>query len=246
MWEDSFISSSNKAREYNLCLKSAENREFKSVQRECIYRINALCKNSSHVVMKIIRIPVNILEPLLKELPQFKIIYLLRDPRATVKSQSKFGVVRMNFLQEDVMRYCNRVYKDVAMVEEYNNKYPNKIKTVFYEDIAKDPIGEFKSIYDFIGMKFTNVVENKIRSMTSSGVDHENCGALCTHKSNSSDQAHAWRKNIQMEIVKTVDNSCQPLYSKLRYKKVANEEELRNIDHKLRIPKTEKDDYRYA
>jgi len=177
--------------------------------------------------------PMFALEPLLQQIPDLKIIHLIRDPRATTKSQNRFGEIKSKFLQRDLTMFCERVYKDVLKVKEFNNLYPGRVKTVFYEDVAGNPIVLSREIYQFLGIKFTSIAEERIRNMTLSGIEKA-CGILCTHRANSSAQVNAWRRDITMNFVKAVDSSCQPLYSKLGYKQVHTETELRDLDYKLR------------
>jgi len=53
-----------------------------------------------------------------------------------------------------------------SRVNSYRNKYNNIWYFVRHEDLSKEPVREFKQLFDFLNIKFTNEVENEILDST--------------------------------------------------------------------------------
>ncbi|XP_033758191.1 carbohydrate sulfotransferase 5-like [Pecten maximus] len=242
MWFNGFLMFSKKAKGMRYCVSKAKTL---AESHACINVTKLACLNSSHSALKIIRIPMDLLGPLMTSIPNLRIIHLIRDPRATVLSQQAYGVIPAARFRQHVTAFCNRVYRDIVTAERFMTTFPDRMLRIFYEDLAKDPKGYAKVIYNFTEMTYTARTESEIHSMTSGDVP-ENCGQLCTRKSNSTAQAEVWRKHASLESVNTVDDVCQPLYTKLGYKHIESERMLRDITVPLRQAVTSFDDFRYA
>lgn len=210
----------------------------------CVKMLRDICVQSKFIVMKVIRTPLDQLEPLMAEFPDMKIIHLYRDPRATVLSQVKFGKVRLKTFANDVTDFCMRIHRDIVSADLLRSRFPNRIKTVFYEDIAYEPLRMSKALYDYVGTTFTSLAQQYIFNMTMAG-KQTNCN-LCTQKSNSTKQANAWRLKIPYQRVREIDGACKHIYDRLGLKTIQNENMLRNINIPLRTNVSKVDDYRYA
>ncbi|XP_069119137.1 carbohydrate sulfotransferase 1-like [Argopecten irradians] len=241
-WFNGFFVFSKKAKGTRYCVSMAKTL---SESRACVNVTKKACHISSHSAFKTIRIPMDLLEDLMKSIPNLHIIHLLRDPRATILSQKAYGVIPAMRFRQYVTAFCDRVYKDVVSAERFRTLFPDRTMRIFYEDIAKDPKGYAKSIYNFTDMKYTTKIDSEIHSMTYGKVP-EDCGQLCARKSNSTAQAEAWRKGAALELVDIIDNGCQPLYLKLGYRNIESERMLRDIKVPLRNSISTFDDFRYA
>ncbi|OWF42306.1 carbohydrate sulfotransferase 5-like [Mizuhopecten yessoensis] len=242
MWLNGFLTFSKKAKGMRFCVSKARTL---AERHACVNETKMACLNSSHSALKIIRIPMDLLEPLMTSIPKLRILHLIRDPRATIMSQRALGVIPAAHFRQYVTRFCNRVYQDVVTAERFQTSFPGRTLRIFYEEIAKDPKSYTNIVYNFTDMAYTTKIESEIHSMTSEDVP-KNCGQLCARKSNSTAQAEAWRKDVPMDLVATVDEVCQPLYSKLGYINVDSERMLRDITVPLRSTVTTFDDFRYA
>lgn len=245
-WSDGFLSKSKKAKLYGACKIFESNMlpENETIY-SCVNMLKQVCLQTKYVVLKIIRLPVDQLEPLMEEFPSMKIIHLIRDPRATVLSQMKFGVITLKSFVTNVIDFCSRIYRDLVTIDILSNKYPERVFTFFYEDLAKNPLEMSKELYKFTGISYTPEVEKYVFNITMSGKSG-NCGNLCTVKSNSSKQADAWRSKLDMPKARIIDRSCRPVYQRLGFREIKSEEMLKNHEIQLRVGRENVNDYRYA
>ncbi|OWF54671.1 Carbohydrate sulfotransferase 3 [Mizuhopecten yessoensis] len=238
---DGFLGHGNRdtSKSFISCLQSFRRlaSDPKMPLRRCILDYKETCLKSNHVIIKTIRMTMASMEDMLVKHPRLKIVHLIRDPRATVRSQKTLGEFRDDKhenVTEKIISFCKRVLRDVLDREDFQRRFPNRIIPVFYEDIAKNPIEYSKTIYQFLGMEFSKESEEKIFQMTSSGTEQENCGVLCTNRPNSSVEANEWRHQVTIDFVKTVDKACAGLYNKLGYKTVPNKTSLFDLNYQLR------------
>ncbi|XP_033751826.1 carbohydrate sulfotransferase 1-like [Pecten maximus] len=233
---EQFLSKSEQMKEFVNCRGYEEHGHTTNKKLiRCLPDLNTKCLQSKHIVIKTIRIRMKSLGNILEKIPSLKVIHLMRDPRGTFRSQKVVGQLSKQNYRTEIYGLCNQIYKDILERESLHEKYPGRIRTVFYEDVANNPIVYSKSLYYYLGMNFTSDVEKTIFGFTLAGKSgSKKCGILCTQMANSSQEASNWRDEISMELVKIVDNACSDLYNKIGYKSILNETELRNKKYTLR------------
>ncbi|XP_060080734.1 carbohydrate sulfotransferase 5-like [Ylistrum balloti] len=202
---------------------------------KCLPSLKSKCLQSKYIVIKTIRITMESVEYILRNVPNSQVIHLMRDPRGTSRSQQAVGQLSKHNFRQEISEYCKRVYHDVLRKELLDKQYPGRIRTVFYEDVANNPIVYSKSLYQYLYMNFTSAIEKTIFGFTLAGKSgSRKCGILCTQMANSAQEASNWRKQISMVLVKIVDSACVDLYNKIRYRSISNETMLRDKKYKLR------------
>ncbi|XP_063420489.1 uncharacterized protein LOC134705699 [Mytilus trossulus] len=145
----------------------------------------------------------------------------------------------------DIIRNWTTIYRDLVTIDILSKKYPERVLTFFYEDLAKDPLKMSKQLYKFTGISYTPEVEKYVFKITMAG-KYVNCGSLCTVKSNSSKAADAWRSKLNMPKARIIDRSCRPVYQRLGFREIKSEEMLKNHEIPLRVERENLNDYRYA
>ncbi|XP_069134009.1 carbohydrate sulfotransferase 1-like isoform X2 [Argopecten irradians] len=232
---EQFISKSKQMTEFVKCRGYKEKGKATNKKLiKCLPKLTEKCLQSKHIVLKTIRISMKSLEFILEKIPTLKVIHLMRDPRGTSRSQKAVGQLSKHY-REEISYFCKQVLQDIIDKEILENKYPGRIRTVFYEDVANSPLAYSKTLYQYLGMNFTSEVEKSIFQFTLAGKSGpKKCGILCTQMANSSSEASAWRSEINMELVKIVDSACSDLYVKVGYKFIPSEKLLRDKTFKLR------------
>ncbi|KAK3088789.1 hypothetical protein FSP39_023712 [Pinctada imbricata] len=248
-FEDGFLSYSRQAKAFRTCkdykIKSdhfskAEALEF------CANVLDSLCLKSKHIIVKAIRIPLQVLEPIMDRFPRMRIIHLLRDPRAVIRSQMTYNVVQKFHLSSNATRYCNRVYRDVIAAERMEKLYVDRFYALNYEDLAGSPVKSAESLYNFLGMDFSSHIRTFVTNITSAG---KSCNTpLCTVVSNSTEQVEKWRNKVSIDFVKIVDQSCAPLYSLMGIRSIPTDKALKDKSFSIKYRTGEFDmgDYRFA
>lgn len=245
-WEDSFLFKSNKAKILHACrVFQSQHQSINQTLEYCVGMLVEACFQSKYMVIKTIRLPIDTLMSLMEEFPSMKILHLVRDPRATVLAQIRFGMINPGSLAADATDFCSRVYRDLISKDILANKFPGRILTFFYEDLAKNPLYMSKLLYKFTGVEYSPDIEKYVYDITLAG-KNKDCGNLCTIKSNSSAEADLWRSKIDMKTARIIDQVCRPVYKRLGYREIKSEEMLTNNEIPLRLELQETDDYRYA
>ncbi|KAL4229226.1 hypothetical protein ACF0H5_012265 [Mactra antiquata] len=205
---DGFMRYGIKTRTFVQCIKT--NKSINNFDK-CVKRLKHECKISSAIVLKTIRLTVKQIEYFLGDFPNLKIVHLIRDPRATLSSESRLGQcsVKKGGMLGCTSRYCARVEDDILDVERLNTTFSNRLTQVRYENIAKYPITSAKEIYKFLGFEFNEHVENYIFNITMSGKP-DNC-LICTTRSNSTQHIDAWKTKMKRIFIDIVNDRCHYL-----------------------------------
>ena len=245
----------------NLCDPRVTSRKMHLCQRINATLLMRICRSSFHTVIKTIRMSNwENLEFLTKsELSgptgslSFKLIHLVRDPRAIVTSRvwwflRNFSeIMKENATVYDVnvtakrhaiagyirnmsVNLCRQMYKDIM-----NGNKKTADGTIYamvrFEDAAKRPLKAYEKIYEFAGITESKHVRQWLERNTKSNADP---GYYSTTRKSSA-AANMWRLRLPMTLVAEVQNECSEVLRILGYKLVYSDEELRNISKSLVI-----------
>ena len=85
--------------------------------------------------------------------PNFKVIYLNRDPRGSINSLLQSPELSSNRKFVNVTHTCDRLYRDSQVIKEVlgNNLLKHRLKVVNYEDLIEHPKYLSKILYLFLG-----------------------------------------------------------------------------------------------
>lgn len=195
---------------------------------DCVGIMKADCLTSKYIVIKTIRFSMENMRFLLEKNPNIKIIHLLRDPRATIRSEIFMGVGRWQDIVNVSRTLCGRIMEDIEMFKIFQKDFPNRILRIRYEDLSRYPIDTSKLMYSFAGMEYTDNVrqyvhDRMIKYPNTSSVDD------VTWKGNSTDRMDKWRLLVRWEFVKIIDIYCQQVYGDVGYMMAASADTLRDL-----------------
>ncbi|KAK3750500.1 hypothetical protein RRG08_053870 [Elysia crispata] len=161
---------SNSTKEFASCFREEE---IGMNHLDCYFRFLQECKNHGMTFVKTIRFPVRWAEDLMVRYPNLKLIYLVRDPRATLYSQAK--VFQSFDLSRDATNvsslHCQWLDKDLKHLRQLRYEFPGRVKVVRYEHGATNPAGYAVEIYDFLDLPVTQELMNFVTSLTSPNSD---------------------------------------------------------------------------
>lgn len=249
-----------------LCLPPAcplTSRDQISNQTACAQRCDApglggverACHSYSHVVLKEVRFfELESLYPLLQD-PNLdlRIVHLVRDPRAVMRSREESSkaftsdnaivLEQRNIptaeLQYQVMQEICRSH--VRINERAIQKPPpflqGRYKIVRYEDLARNPLEEINSIYDFVGLDMTPALEEWIYRVTHGKGKGTRKEAFKITSRNAADVSQAWRSMLPHSKVKQVQDVCRGAMSLLGYRTVNSDKEQKKLDIDLLVPR---------
>ena len=137
-------------------------------------------------VSKLIRFPAKLLRPLMEEFPNLKVLYLVRDPRGTLSSEMAIlKSYEKTSVKEAAEKFCGMVNDDAENIRLLSESYPDRIKTIRYETIARDAVSAAKRMYEFLQLSFTPTIEGYIRHITAAKKDGHNFSTCLLYTSPS-------------------------------------------------------------
>ncbi|XP_053305350.1 carbohydrate sulfotransferase 5-like [Spea bombifrons] len=218
-------------------------------------KVEEACNTYSHVVVKEVRLfDVQVLYPLLTDPSlNLKIIHLVRDPRAVVKSreQSVKALARDNGIvlntngtkvddgKYEVMREICRSH--VQIYETASFKAPTFLKErymlVRYEDVVRNPLIEIKEMYKFAKLKLTSKLQSWIYNITHGRGPGHKKEAFRTTSRDAVNVSQAWRTSLTFQKVKKIQDVCKGAMGMLGYQLVDTEAEQKDLSHDVVLPR---------
>ena len=187
-----------------LCLQ-----ELRKAAISCQHLINQGCNSKTIRVIKSVRARMDIVETLLQKHPDIKLIHYLRDPRAIAVSRKKLkllSTITKDDIETEARLLCENIVTDITIKKKLEKLYPNNVLTIYYEKLAKDPVGNAKKIYEFLGEDLPDKVVKWLNGSTNAEKDG---GMFQLFRKNSTETAMNWEKNLSYGSVKRITQHCR-------------------------------------
>ena len=200
------------------CLKNNNDTSYNLNEMTCTDYLHRLCTESKYRVLKTIRTPLIWFKHLMEEFPTMKIVHLVRDPRAILTSQRRFGEcsrAKHGGLAGCTKFLCSSLEEDLVTYEMFTKLYPGRMYQLKYEETALNPLFKTKELYSFLNLKFTDSIRKYIVNITMSGYNASY--TLDTVRPNSSEMVDKWRTKISDDLLETVQTLCKYSMEKLAY-----------------------------
>ncbi|XP_006809157.1 carbohydrate sulfotransferase 6-like, partial [Neolamprologus brichardi] len=228
------------------CQQNCKPRDLKIVEQVCGFY--------SHVVYKEVRIfELESLYPLLLD-PNLnlRIIHLVRDPRAVMRSKEEVAgylvsdnaiVLEQKSINESEVQYqvmqeiCRshlRITKRAVLKPPPFLK--GRYKLVRYEDVTRNPVKEIKSLYEFVGLEMTTQLATWIYQVTHGKGKGSTEEVFDITSRSATDISRAWRTMLPHNSVKRVQEVCEEAMSYLGYRTVNSEIEQKSLYVDLLVP----------
>lgn len=207
--------------------------------KNCFNKQILRCNNATSIVTKVVRVTVGLVGRMLSKFPNLKIIHLMRDPRAIINSRMEIWPSNTKNTLETARSICRKMKEDLMESKRLEAQNPNRVRTVFYEDLAMDPINVTKDLYKFANYEFSSGDEIRIRNMTGSNLIIEKAKQKWSlFKQSSADTASKWRQTIPPSVSFLTSMGCSVVYDIAQYPELKTKKDLRNSSIPLRLPKT--------
>lgn len=177
--------------------------------RHCCPLLQDICSTSNLIAVKVIRLRSAIIQQVLDNDPEVKVVHLLRDPRGIVHSrQSTKLLSRLSRSSsiEEAKYLCDKMSRDIDILSALASEYPGRVTTVWYEDVVSQPEHFVRDLYDFIGAQLPQKVSGWFEYGMSGVFD---TGAYGTMRLNSVVTADMWRQFIKGDQLTVINKMCQ-------------------------------------
>ena len=200
---------------------------------DCLKVKKEECQNAQYRVIKTIRVSMSVAQILMELIPNLKIIHLVRDARAITNSRLHERVFK---LTKDTSAHskglCNQIYNDISVGQTLKHLYAERITTVSYEHLAERPNEVAKSIFNFLGVQYDKNIDEWLHKSTHAQKDNGFYGTLRT---NSSNVASHWRKELSFDKVEIIQKNCEQVLQSLGYISFKTVKELRSLNISARV-----------
>ena len=203
--------------------------------------LQAVCENAYNVtVMKILtpRIPTGRWDKQLlprasqKKLSEFRIIHLVRDPRAVVNSlmSLKFFTTAWETKPDRIWlieKICRQVELDANVGMLTGKSLGARYRLIRFEDLARHPLSVVSELFDFVGLEMLDGIKQWLYEATHS--ERERSRAFDTRR-NSEVVVFNWRQEMNSATVEMVEKYCGKVMDKLGYKRTGE-----SLDRQLNL-----------
>ncbi|GFS07463.1 carbohydrate sulfotransferase 1-like [Elysia marginata] len=196
-----------------------------SVVKACVQSLTRICQQKKVRAVKIIRASMQEMHTLLYSDPSVKVIHLLRDPRAALRSQNSVGEFKWQNIRQAASKICTRVWDDLQMARVLWRRFPGRILTLRYEDIVASPLEVTQQMYDFVGIDFTLDIRKFVWNSTYGGLP-DDCN-ICTTRTNATATAYKWRTEPErIPQILLAQSECTNVMKVGGYKVLSTKEEI--------------------
>ncbi|XP_061196654.1 carbohydrate sulfotransferase 4-like [Saccostrea echinata] len=213
---------------FNYSSKHLKEHGFSAHYNDCIENLTRLCKSSSVIIIKTLRIDIKLANMLKTLLDNLYIVHLLRDPRAILHSRAKAGTLTRDSIHAQSKALCSMMYKN--FVDASKNA---DIHTLLYERLVLKPQKVVKQLYKFCDLNFTIDASEWLHSFTNISVantlKNRHRGNFAPYPKRSYEVSRKWRKTIFVKVNGIIQNSCDAILGVLGLRVFREEKELRNL-----------------
>ena len=175
--------------------------------KTCIPVINRQCDISPVRVLKEVRLDLRLIPSILEQDRSVKVIHLVRDPRGQLVFSRKLATID---------KLCQRMLRDLHVARIIEQKYPNSIYRVRYEDLVLMPGQTARRVFRHVGINGQQYYRAWLQK-TANPV--RNTGALGTYKEDPMAEAYDWRtilpKWVQRKVMQ--EPICAQVIAELGY-----------------------------
>nr|XP_002127553.1 carbohydrate sulfotransferase 1 isoform X1 [Ciona intestinalis] len=231
------------------CVKSNTTTKPFDCWADCgVYNQNLVentCRRKKMTAIKLIRLcDINVLKELVTDYNlDLKVVHLLRDPRGIANSRHLLS--RRLDINQSLRSTCNRQFTNANVgLYEQPDWLKHRYKLFRYEDAATNPFKVAKSLYDFVGLNFTNGIVDWIAEHTGQVIqrntsDSPNINGPVQQiqiqannnpwgrTRNSKEVFQKWTRRLPFIIVRKIESVCKDTMELAGYLPLTNVQDYR-------------------
>jgi hypothetical protein len=179
--------------------------------------VGQLCSFFPVHLIKTVRLRVEELSSLLTDhqlTKEWKIIYLVRDPRGVMASRINLPWCDPDPACNDAARLCGEVKDDLERISQLQSQFPDRFYLIKFEDLAASVELETEKLYKFLGMPVTDSVKFFLSKHTQSNETRDNPFSTIRH---SNTVALGWKSKLSNETIAKITDVCAPTLKMLGF-----------------------------
>lgn len=194
--------------------------------------LNLLCRNTSfreafcdifpRQAMKLVRARITMAEPLLVDRNlNVRALLLVRDPRAVYFSRQNFEDCNLYPDCYNMKYYCKFLSVDYLNAALLLKKFPDKLKVLRFEDLAKNTSGMARELLSFFQLPYNEESDKFLARHT-----NHTFGTKYSTFRDTKDVLSNWMKHLNMSVINEIQNVCADAMKVFGYKLVTDESQL--------------------
>ena len=185
--------------------------------RTCLEKLEEQCRSSKIRVTKVLRLSARLIPRLLKEFPNLKILFVLRDPRGIMNSRIEtswfpVSVDKPKEVTDNIKSLCKKMETDVQMVQDLKRDFPDRIIDYRLEDIVKKPLEAFNAVFKLMNTTMTDNHKNKVKDIFKAKPNFQT----------------KWVVTLKRKYINLTEESCSNVFSYYRYFRMTNPSGVEN------------------
>ncbi|MPC17324.1 Carbohydrate sulfotransferase 4 [Portunus trituberculatus] len=173
------------------------------------------CRSEHLRIMKVIRFRIRWMRELLSSSKfDFKLVHLIRDPRASLRSMYSHHLTK---LQPDY--YCPLIEDDLNQIKELESEFPGQVLKLKYESFCLDPEGQSSKLWRFLSGNQTASLPPEwtafLEKHTHKKSNH--IDPVYGTVRDTRDEYLAWRWEIHEDLLADVEKYCASAIHNLGY-----------------------------
>ena len=203
--------SADQANLYHSCMKMAATN-----MTPCYPILEDRCEKSPLRVIKSIRLRLDLLQDVMDEIPDLKVVVYTRDPRGIVHSRKKtqlISAIARGDVGVEGKTLCTRIRHELPTLAAIRRKYSNRIWNLKYEELVNDPTKSIENMYSYFGIKVNTAVLDWFKQ----GKSDTNDKPYGTHRDNATLTAYSWKTKMDEAAKLEVTRSCDDVLKEMHY-----------------------------
>lgn len=185
--------------------------------RECftVDSLSRKCLQEELMIIKVIRYRIRWLKEMLSdENYDMKLVYMIRDPRASLRS------MWAHLLKLSPMEACPLIEDDLAQIQELQEKFPGRALRLEYENFCLDSGAEAKKLWRFLSDDpNANLPPLWLRFLEKhTHMKKSNKTPVFGTVRNTRQEYEAWRWEIKEDLLNETEKYCSSVISKLGHR----------------------------
>ena len=172
----------------------------------CSAMPDKVCATTKVRAIKTVRTTMKSIRPFFKDVPNFRVIHLIRDPRAAVASKMGVpwsqGIYASTDVRKEARIYCQQVSLDLAWRMQIEEEYPGQIIELVYDDFVQRPEESLGRLYNFLELDIHNVTRKRMLKATK----------------DSTAKAKKWQLQLTWAEVKSIEEQCKDVFQNVAFK----------------------------
>lgn len=198
------------SRLWNACHHNQQNESLLCTNADFISR---LCSHFPVHLMKLVRLPVSLIGPLLQQLQPLKVVFLVRDPRAIMASRANLTWCSHPSCNR-IEQVCRDIEQDISSFQSLQKSFPpDRLHMIRFEDFVADAENESLKLFTFIGLQMAPSVKMFLRTHTRSSDQKDPYST----KRDSKSIPFEWRHRLASSEVSRISKHCAKVLDLLNY-----------------------------